>query len=59
MKRRRVIIVIAVVAFAGALGWFWQSRSAKDNGSVFYGNVDIREVNLGPTRSFISQMPLG
>jgi HlyD family secretion protein len=48
MKRWRLIVLIAVVPVAASLGWWvWQSGSAKDDGSVFYGNVDIREVNLG------------
>lgn len=48
MKRSRSVIVAAVAALAVSVGWsFWQPRSAEDNGLVFYGNVDIREVNLG------------
>jgi HlyD family secretion protein len=48
MKRSRLVILLAVATIAAGTGWwFWQSRPARDDGAVFYGNVDIREVNLG------------
>lgn len=48
MKPSRFIIAAGVVVVgAGVGGWSWQSRNAKNEDLVFYGNVDIREVNLG------------
>lgn len=46
MKRILIPVIIAVLV---AAGWFvWKTRSAEDAAHpTFYGNVDIREVNLG------------
>ena len=46
--KRRLIVIIALVVIGG-IGWsIWKSGSRDaGNGRTFYGNVDIREVNLG------------
>ena len=48
MKRGRLIVIFAVLV-TGAVGWsIWKSRSSNAGSvSTFYGNVDIRDVNLG------------
>ena len=46
MKKILAIIII-LTAFAG-IGWFYQKHHPeKEKVLVLYGNVDIREVNLG------------
>lgn len=48
MKPSRLAIAACVACVAvGIGGWSWQSRTAVDGDAIFYGNVDIREVNLG------------
>ena len=49
MKRRLpfVFLLLGAVA-AGTAFWVWRQRAARADGElVLYGNVDIREVNLG------------
>lgn len=47
--KRRVAIVVILLAGISAVGWLSYSRyiSREDAAPVFYGNVDIREVELG------------
>jgi len=47
--KRRIFVVLAVGAVIAAAGWYyWQRSTAGANGDVvLYGNVDIRQVNLG------------
>ncbi|HVJ03085.1 MAG TPA: secretion protein HlyD [Sphingomonas sp.] len=50
MNRRRLVVlaVVAVLLIAAiATGGFGLLRSARDTGLALYGNVDIREVDLG------------
>ncbi len=47
MKKRILIVIIALVVVAGA-GWFYhESPQEKKTALTLYGNVDIREVTLG------------
>jgi HlyD family secretion protein len=46
--KRRLIVIIALVVIGGIAWSVWKSGSRDaGNGRTFYGNVDIREVNLG------------
>ena len=47
--KRRLLIVLVLAAAAGAAAWFAWLRppAAPDDTLVLYGNVDIRQVNLG------------
>ncbi len=46
MKAKRFVPLLLLVLVAG--GWFWYDRQQQTNGSLYlYGNVDIREVQLG------------
>jgi HlyD family secretion protein len=49
MVRKRVIPVILLVAALGVGGWFVYDNYSRQDAAqpVFYGNVDIREVELG------------
>src|SRR5437899_8259277 len=49
MNKRLLIILLAVGGIAAAAGWFIHSRLREEQRQVLqlYGNVDIREVNLG------------
>jgi membrane fusion protein YbhG len=48
MNRRIVILVLVLAAAAGGGWYFYKSaHRAADAAPVFYGNVDIREVDLG------------
>ena len=48
MNRRRIVLVLVFVVLAGAGWWLWKMRAARAHGEgTFYGNVDIREVDLG------------
>src|ERR1700736_6271041 len=46
--RRRVIILLAIVAVAGAAGlaWWYAHRSSGTGELVLYGNVDLRQADL-------------
>ncbi len=47
MSRKRIILVVIVLAVAGGLWWTLSGRDARKNGELrLYGNVDIREVEL-------------
>lgn len=48
MKKRVIIVLILLMAVLGGIWWFKirPTRSTSET-SEFYGNVDIREVNLG------------
>ncbi len=48
MKKPIILVVVALV-LAGLAGWFFKSHRSKAEpaGLTLYGNVDIREVNLG------------
>ncbi len=47
MKKKKIVVGVIVVGLVG-LGWIaWRSFAPGTDGSVFYGNVDIREVDLG------------
>lgn len=44
---KRALVVTAIVAIAGGIGFFRMQRTHTDNGLLrLYGNVDIREVQL-------------
>jgi HlyD family secretion protein len=45
--KRRIIIIGLLVALGIAGGLLWRSSTERRDGSLFYGNVDIRDVNLG------------
>lgn len=47
--KRRILVVLALALALGAAAWFYWQRSANETGGalVLYGNVDIRQVNLG------------
>jgi HlyD family secretion protein len=47
--KKRIVVVIAIVAVAALAGWFIHARLRQEDKRVIqlYGNVDIREVNLG------------
>jgi HlyD family secretion protein len=49
MKRRLLLLILAVVAVIAAGGWiiFQQLESRRSKPLQIYGNVDIRQVNLG------------
>jgi HlyD family secretion protein len=46
---RRLIVVVLLLAAAGGGAWYWYRSAHRQEGAVplFYGNVDIREVDLG------------
>jgi len=46
--RRRVIILLAIVAVAGAAGlaWWYTHRTSATSELVLYGNVDLRQADL-------------
>ena len=47
MKKKRVLILLLVLAVAGALWWNLSGRNGKNGGEIrLFGNVDIREVEL-------------
>ena len=47
MKKKILIVALLVVIAAGA-GWFYKKHQREQGGRLtLYGNVDIREVNLG------------
>ena len=41
-----IILVVVVLLAAGTGGWLWY-QSRQDNGLTLYGNVDIRQVEVG------------
>jgi HlyD family secretion protein len=46
MKAKRLVPVLLLALLAG--GWYWYDQQQRTNGSLrLYGNVDIREVQLG------------
>lgn len=47
--RKRILIIIILLALAGLGGWLVMTKTRRTEGSPLqlYGNVDIREVNLG------------
>ena len=45
--KRRLIVIIALVVIGGIAWSVWKSGRNAGDGRTFYGNVDIREVNLG------------
>ena len=53
MKRRMIIVIVAVLALGGYAAWHFDLldrfglSATKSNGLVLYGNVDIRQVELG------------
>ena len=49
MKKRAAVILIAVAGIAAVIGWFIHARLRQEEKALLqlYGNVDIREVNLG------------
>jgi HlyD family secretion protein len=48
MKRRRIVAVLLLILVGSAVWFFLRRETRPDNGIVnLYGNVDIREVNLG------------
>jgi len=47
MKKIVPIILILAVAIGGGVWWFKERQRSHDRGLQLYGNVDIREVNLG------------
>jgi HlyD family secretion protein len=51
--RRRVIIILAIAVIAGAAGlaWWYTHRSSGTNELVLYGNIDLRQADLGFTDS--------
>lgn len=46
-KRRRVIVAVAVVAIVVIGAGLWASIGRRDTPLALYGNVDIRDVNVG------------
>jgi HlyD family secretion protein len=45
---KKIILVVVVLCTVGGMVWFYQKYySEKKNVLILYGNVDIREVNLG------------
>jgi HlyD family secretion protein len=46
---RRLIVVVLLLAAAGGGAWYWYRSAHRQDSAVpvFYGNVDIREVDLG------------
>ncbi len=44
--KRRILLILVLAAAVGAGLWYRSSHAAPD-GSVLFGNVDIRDVNLG------------
>lgn len=49
MNKKRLIILLILLLVAGGLAWFFLLRGeANENGEItLYGNVDIRQVDLG------------
>ena len=47
MRRRIVLFVLPVTAVLLFFGWQKWKASRQEGELVLYGNVDIREVNLG------------
>ncbi|WP_347986189.1 secretion protein HlyD [Methylomonas sp. AM2-LC] len=47
MKKKLIVVTVLLLTLAG-LAWLYHDyTSVKDNTLILYGNVDIREVNLG------------
>ena len=45
---KKIVFIAVVLVAIGGLGWFYQQQHLeKPNALTLYGNVDIREVNLG------------
>jgi HlyD family secretion protein len=46
--KKRIIILVVLVGLAGLAAWWLKARRQREGGTLqLYGNVDIREVNLG------------